>query len=111
MRAIVMDDSRVVRMMLRRTLEQLTFEVTDPTVDSQLASLKGAGADTFINISTPKFAAQSIRKVGEMGWKPTQYLVSVSTSVRVRQNTRAPPGASMSSTRPSAAGLCWRGTM
>ena len=60
---------------------QLTFEVTDPTVDSQLASLKGAGADTFINISTPKFAAQSIRKVGEMGWKPTQYLVSVSTSV------------------------------
>lgn len=62
-------------------VSQLTFEVTDPTVDSQLATLKGAGADTFINISTPKFAAQAIRKVAEMGWKPTQYLVSVSTSV------------------------------
>ena len=62
-------------------VSQLTFEVTDPTVDSQLATLKGAGADTFINISTPKFAAQSIRKVSEMGWKPAHYLVSVSTSV------------------------------
>ncbi len=62
-------------------VSQLTFEVTDPTVDSQLATLKGAGADTFINISTPKFAAQAIRKVAEMGWKPTHYLVSVSTSV------------------------------
>jgi ABC-type branched-subunit amino acid transport system substrate-binding protein len=62
-------------------VSQLTFEVTDPTVDSQLVTLKGSGADTFINISTPKFAAQSIRKVAEMGWKPTQYLVSVSASV------------------------------
>ena len=62
-------------------VSQQTFEVTDPTVDSQLVTLKGSGADTFINISTPKFAAQSIRKVAEMGWKPQQYLVSVSTSV------------------------------
>jgi branched-chain amino acid transport system substrate-binding protein len=65
------------------TVSQQTFEVTDPTVDRQLVTLENASAsaDTFINISTPKFAAQSIRKVAEMGWKPQQDLVSVSTSV------------------------------
>jgi ABC-type branched-subunit amino acid transport system substrate-binding protein len=62
-------------------VSQQTYEVTDPTVDSQLVSMKGSGADTFISITTPKFAAQAIRKVAENGWKPAQYLVSVSTSV------------------------------
>jgi branched-chain amino acid transport system substrate-binding protein len=58
-----------------------TYEVTDATVDSQVLSLKGSGADTFVNISTPKFAAQAIRRAAESGWKPTQYLATVSTSV------------------------------
>jgi len=62
-------------------VSQLTYEITDPTVDSQLLTLKGSGADTFINITTPKFAAQAIKKAAESGWKPAQYLVSVSTSV------------------------------
>jgi len=62
-------------------VSQQSYEVTDTTVDSQLASLKGSGADTFIDITTPKFAAQAIRKVADMGWKPQHYLVSVSTSV------------------------------
>ena len=60
---------------------QATYETSDPTVDSQLVALKAAGADTFYSITTPKFAAMAIRKVAEMGWKPTQYLSSVSVSV------------------------------
>ena len=60
---------------------QASYEVTDPTVDSQLLSLKAAGADVFFSITTPKFAAQALRKVADMGWKPVQYLVSVSVSV------------------------------
>jgi branched-chain amino acid transport system substrate-binding protein len=51
-----------------------SYEVTDPTVDSQLSSLKDSGADVFINAAIPKFAAQAIRKVHDMGWKPFQIL-------------------------------------
>ena len=60
---------------------KVTYEVTDPTVDSQLLSLKNSGADTFFNITTPKFAAQAIKKAAEIGWKPTHYLNSVSNAV------------------------------
>lgn len=60
---------------------QASYEVTDPTIDSQIVTLKGSGADTFFNITTPKFAAQAIRKVDEVGWKPTHYLNQVSASV------------------------------
>ena len=58
-----------------------TYEVSDPTIDSQMVSFKSSGADTFFNISTPKFAAQAIRKAGEIGWKPVHYLSSVSQSM------------------------------
>jgi ABC-type branched-subunit amino acid transport system substrate-binding protein len=58
-----------------------SYEVTDPTVDSQIVSLQGSGADTFFNITTPKFAAQAIRKVADVGWKPVHYLNQVSASV------------------------------
>lgn len=58
-----------------------TYEVTDPTIDSQIVTLKGSGADTFFNITTPKFAAQAIRKVSDVGWKPTHYLNQVSASI------------------------------
>jgi ABC-type branched-subunit amino acid transport system substrate-binding protein len=58
-----------------------TYEVTDPTVDSQIVTLQGSGADTFFNITTPKFAAQAIRKVADVGWKPVHYLNQVSASV------------------------------
>ena len=60
---------------------KVSYEVTDPTVDSQMLSLKASGADTFFNVTTPKFAALAIRKAAEIGWKPTQYLNSVSASV------------------------------
>jgi ABC-type branched-subunit amino acid transport system substrate-binding protein len=58
-----------------------TYEVTDPTVDSQIVTLQSSGADTFFNITTPKFAAQAIRKVAELGWKPVFFIGNVSTSV------------------------------
>lgn len=62
-------------------VSRVTYEVTDPTVDSQMVSLKASGADTFFNITTPKFAAQAIKKAAEIGWKPTHYLNSVSNAV------------------------------
>ena len=60
---------------------ELPYEATDPTVDSQMVSLKASGADIFYNVTTPKFAAQSIKKAAEIGWKPVHLLNSVSASV------------------------------
>ena len=58
-----------------------TYEVTDPTVDSQIVNLKQSGANVFFNVTTPKFAAQAIKKAFEIGWKPTHFLNNVSASV------------------------------
>jgi len=60
---------------------ELPYEATDPTVDSQMISLKASGADIFYNVTTPKFAAQAIKKAAEIGWKPVHLLNSVSASV------------------------------
>jgi branched-chain amino acid transport system substrate-binding protein len=60
---------------------KVSYEVTDPTIDSQMVTLKGSGADVFFNITTPKFAAQAIKKAAEIGWKPVHYLNNVSASV------------------------------
>ena len=60
---------------------EATYEVTDPTIDSQIVTLKGSGADVFFNDTTPKFAAQAIRKVSDIDWHPLHLLVSVSASV------------------------------
>jgi branched-chain amino acid transport system substrate-binding protein len=59
----------------------VTYQPTDPTVESQVVSLQGTGADVFINVTTPKFAAQSIRKAYDIGWHPTQFLNDVSSSI------------------------------
>jgi branched-chain amino acid transport system substrate-binding protein len=58
-----------------------TYEVTDPTVDSQIVNLKNSGANVFFNVTTPKFAAQAIKKAHEIGWKPVHFLNNVSASV------------------------------
>ncbi len=58
-----------------------SHEVTDATVDSQVLAMKAAGAEAFINVSGPKFAAQAIRRAGEAGWKPAQYLATISNSL------------------------------
>ncbi|MGE0497513.1 MAG: ABC transporter substrate-binding protein [Ramlibacter sp.] len=60
---------------------EATYEVADPTVDSQILTLKASGADTFINIATPKFAAQAIRKVYDSGWRPLHLVNNVGASV------------------------------
>ena len=60
---------------------EVPYEVTDPTVDSQIVRLKASGADIFFNVATPKFAAQAIKKVAELGWKPVQIVNFVSSSV------------------------------
>ena len=57
------------------------YETSDPTVDSQVINLKASGADVFFNVTTPKFAAQAIRKAAEIGWKPLHLLNNVSNSV------------------------------
>ena len=64
-----------------KIVQHATYEVTDPTVDSQMIQLKNSGANVFFNITTPKFAAQAIKKAGEIGWKPAHYLNNVSSSV------------------------------
>jgi ABC-type branched-subunit amino acid transport system substrate-binding protein len=58
-----------------------SFETSEPTIDSHIVKLKSTSADVFIDIATPKFAAQAIKKIGEIGWKPTHFLNNVSASV------------------------------
>jgi branched-chain amino acid transport system substrate-binding protein len=60
---------------------EASYEMTDPTIDSQIIKLKSAGADIFFNASTPKFAAQAIKKNAELGWKPVHILDINATSV------------------------------
>jgi len=58
-----------------------SYEVTEPTIDSHIVKLKASGADVFMNITTPKFAAQAIKKNAEIGWKPAHFLNNVSASI------------------------------
>jgi branched-chain amino acid transport system substrate-binding protein len=60
---------------------EASYEVTDPSIDSQIVSLQASGANTFFNVTTPKFAAQAIRKVYDIGWRPLHILNNVSASV------------------------------
>jgi ABC-type branched-subunit amino acid transport system substrate-binding protein len=62
-------------------VSEVPYETASPTVDSQIVQIKAANPDVFINIATPKFAAQAIKKVGEMGWKPVHIVTNVSASV------------------------------
>ncbi|MGX9391759.1 ABC transporter substrate-binding protein [Nitrobacteraceae bacterium UC4446_H13] len=60
---------------------QDSYELSEPTIDSHIVKLKASGADVFMNITTPKFAAQAIKKIAEIGWKPTHFLNNVSASI------------------------------
>ena len=64
-----------------RIIKQVSYEATDPTVNSQIIQLKDSGANVFLNISAPRAAAQGIRKAADIGWKPVHYLTNVSASV------------------------------
>ncbi len=65
----------------RHVIKEASYETTDATLDSQVVALKDSGADALIVAAIPKFAAQSIAKVYDIGWKPTFYMTNVSISV------------------------------
>ena len=58
-----------------------SYETTEPSIDSHIVKLKGTGADVVVNISTPKFAAQAIKKMAELEWKPMHLMTDVSISI------------------------------
>jgi branched-chain amino acid transport system substrate-binding protein len=62
-------------------VKTVSYEVTDATIDSQVLELKNWDADVVLTAATPKFAAQTIRKIAELGWKPLHYMTNVSISV------------------------------
>jgi branched-chain amino acid transport system substrate-binding protein len=64
-----------------KVVKHVSYETTDPTIDSQVIQLKDSGANVFFIIAIPKFAAQAMRKAGDIGWKPAIYLNNVSSSV------------------------------
>ena len=61
---------------------ETSYELTDPTVDSQMINLASSGANVFMNFTTPKFAAQALRKANELNWKPMQFIASPGSSVQ-----------------------------
>jgi branched-chain amino acid transport system substrate-binding protein len=64
-----------------KMVTEATYEPTDPTIDSQITTLQGSGADVLVVAAAPKFAAQAIRKVHDLGWKPMFFMTNVSISV------------------------------
>jgi branched-chain amino acid transport system substrate-binding protein len=66
-----------------KIIAEASYELSDPTVDSEVIRLKASGADTLIYFTTPKFAAQAIKKANELNWKPTQFLASPVNSLSV----------------------------
>jgi len=65
----------------KTVVKSLTYETTDPTIDSQIAELQSSGADTLLVAAIPKFAAQAIRKVHDLAWKPMFFMTNVAISV------------------------------
>ncbi len=77
----------------RMLTKAVSYEVTDPTIDSQAVTLQGSGADVLVTAATPKFAAQVIRKIYDLGWKPLHLLTDVSGSVAAVINPAGPERA------------------
>jgi branched-chain amino acid transport system substrate-binding protein len=80
------DQLKTLREVLGTKADQMiiataSYEVTDPTIDSQIVSLQGSGADTLFDFATTKFAAQAIRKTYDIGWKPLQFVPYPAASV------------------------------
>ena len=64
----------------RMIVREASYEISTPSVDSQIIALKGAGADTLLNVTTQKFGAQAIRKVNDLGWKPLHFISFIASS-------------------------------
>jgi len=65
----------------KMVVSEISYEIAMPTVDSQVVAIKSMNPDIFINVATPKFAAQAIKKIAELGWHPVQIMTNVSASV------------------------------
>jgi len=65
-----------------KIVSELAYEITQPTIDSEIVRLKDSGADVLMYFSTPKFTAQGLRKVKELNWTPLQFLVSPTNSIQ-----------------------------
>jgi branched-chain amino acid transport system substrate-binding protein len=76
-----------------KMVKTATYEVTDPTVDTQITTLQASGADVLLVVATPKFAAQAIRKVHDLNWKPMFFLTNVAISVGAVINPAGPENA------------------
>jgi branched-chain amino acid transport system substrate-binding protein len=74
-------------------VKEMSYDISEPTIDSQVITLKASGADVFMDFSTTKFAAQAIRKVNELAWKPTHMLATVSASTSVLKQIGAEASA------------------
>ena len=70
-----------------------TYETTDATVDSQIVALQASGANVMFTVAIPKFAAQAIRKIYDIGWKPTHILNNVSASIKTAIQPAGPEKA------------------
>lgn len=77
----------------RMVVKAASYETTDPTVDSQIVTLQSAGADTLLTAATPKWAAQTIRKIADLGWRPLHLMSVVSISVSAVINPAGPDKA------------------
>ena len=77
----------------RMVVKAISYEVSDPTIDSQAVTMQGSGADVLVTAATPKFAAQVIRKIYDLGWKPLHLLTDVSLSVAAVINPAGPERA------------------
>ncbi|QIO31790.1 ABC transporter substrate-binding protein [Bradyrhizobium sp. 1(2017)] len=60
---------------------EVSYDSTEPTIDSQIGKLKASGADIFVNFSTPRFGALAIRKVAELGWKPVHFINTTAAAI------------------------------
>jgi branched-chain amino acid transport system substrate-binding protein len=74
-------------------VSEASYELTDPTVDSQIVQLKGSGADVLVSFSTAKAAIQTLRKVHDSGWKPTHYLAQGAALIGAVFNPAGPEKA------------------
>jgi branched-chain amino acid transport system substrate-binding protein len=83
----------VLRDKYDKMVKTATYEVTDPTVDTQITTLQASGADVLLVVATPKFAAQAIRKVHDLNWKPMFFLTNVAISVGAVINPAGPENA------------------
>ena len=85
-------------------VKEASYETSEPTVDSQVVTLQGSGADVFLIVATPKFAAQAIRKSYDLGWNAVRYITNVSVSVA----TILKP-AGLEKSKGLITGLLWQG--